>query len=42
MDNNTRWNSTFYMLKAVLNLKYPLIYVAKNTENIEYKRNILK
>jgi hypothetical protein len=42
LDNNTRWNSTYYMIKKTLELKEPLIYIAKNTENNEFKELIMK
>jgi hypothetical protein len=41
LDNATRWNSTYKMIKTAIDLKQPLIYIAKVTTNKDYKRYIL-
>ena len=41
LDNVTRWNSTFYLIKIALKLKEVIIYIANNTLNKDFKKNIL-
>ena len=41
LDNVTRWNSTYKMIKTTLELKRPLIYISKNTLNPDFINNIL-
>ncbi|KAH6869903.1 hypothetical protein B0T10DRAFT_553575 [Thelonectria olida] len=41
LDNSTRWNSTYYMLEATLELKLALVYIFNNTNNKEYKEIFL-
>ncbi len=41
LDNTTRWNSTFNMIKTAIDLKQPIIYISKNITNKEFKRYIL-
>ena len=38
LDNTTRWNSTYYMIKATLDLKEPLIYIERNITNPLFKK----
>src|SRR6266566_4463937 len=41
LDNITRWNSIYYMIKIAFELKEVIIYIGNNTTNKEFKRNIL-
>jgi hypothetical protein len=41
LDNSTRWNSTYKMIKTTLELKDAIIYVSKNTNNDEFQNIIL-
>ena len=41
LDNTTRWNSTYYIIKTTLELKEPILYVLRNTENDEFQQLIL-
>ncbi len=38
----TRWNSTYNIIKAALELWKPLIYIRKNTFNAKFKELMLK
>ena len=41
LDNSTRWNSTYFMIKTALELKQPLIYTANLTSNKDFKQYLL-
>jgi hypothetical protein len=41
LDNTTRWNSTYYMIKVALDLQQAIVYIANNTTNKEFKLNTL-
>jgi len=41
LDNLTRWNSTYYMIKVALDLQKAIIYTANNTTNKDFKQNML-
>jgi len=42
IDNATRWNSTYFMIEATLQLRSALTYVFRNTVNREFKRLFFK
>ena len=41
LDNATRWNSTYYMIKIALDLQKAIIYTANNTTNKDFKQHML-
>ena len=41
LDNTTRWNSTYNMIKTALKLKEVIIYILNLTTNTEFKNYIL-